>query len=95
MEHENVKTIIAFETASGTEWRASSDPKHFIPNMFVSISEANLNSKIHAMECYEFEKRPYPHPRSPEALKIQAQRWGVTVGVDFAEAFMVIRTVCK
>ena len=64
-------------------------------DMFVSISEANLNSKIHAMECYEFEKRPYPHPRSPEALKIQAQRWGVTVGVDFAEAFMVIRTVCK
>ena len=95
MEHENVKTIIAFETASGTEWRASSDPKHFIPNMFFSVSEANLDSKIKAMECYEFEKRAYPHPRSPEALKIQAQKWGISVGVDFAEAFMIIRSVTK
>jgi len=95
MEHENVHTIITFETASGTEWRASSDPKHFIPNMYVSMSEDNLNAKIHAMESYEFEKRPYPHPRSPEALKIQAQRWGVAVGVNFAEAFMVIRSICK
>lgn len=95
MDHENVHTIITFETASGTEWRASSDPKHFIPNMYVSISEDNLNAKINAMESYEFEKRPYPHPRSPEALKIQAQRWGVAVGVNFAEAFMVIRSICK
>ena len=95
MEHEKVLTIITFETASGTEWRASSDPKHFIPNMYVSINEGQLNTKIRAMECYEFEKRPYPHPRSPEALKIQAQRWGVDVGVNYAEAFMIIRTICK
>src|SRR5690606_35780569 len=32
LHHETVKTIICFETHSGTEWRASSDPKHFIPN---------------------------------------------------------------
>jgi hypothetical protein len=45
------------------------------------------------MESYEFEKRAYPHPRSPEALKIQAQRWGVAVGKEFAEAFMLIRSI--
>jgi hypothetical protein len=45
------------------------------------------------MESYEFEKRIYPHPRSPEALKIQAQRWGVAIGCDFAEAFCLIRWV--
>ena len=45
------------------------------------------------MESYEFEKRAYPHPRSPEALKIQAQRWGVAIGKPFAEAFMVIRQI--
>ena len=28
------------------------------------------------MESYEFERRKYPHPRSPEALKIRAQMWG-------------------
>ncbi|MDZ7846856.1 MAG: hypothetical protein U5L96_08835 [Owenweeksia sp.] len=42
MENEKVKTIISFETMSGTEWRASSDPKHFIPNLFLEISEDGL-----------------------------------------------------
>lgn len=93
MEHEMVKTIIAFETPSGTEWRAASDPKHFIPNLFFEVKEENLAAKIKGMEAYEFEKRKYPHPRSPEALKILAQRWGVVVGKEYAEAFMLIRKV--
>ena len=93
MEQELVSTIICFETPSGTEWRSSADPKHFIPNIFIEISEKNLEAKIKGMESYEFEKRQYPHPRSPEALKIVAQRWGIVVGKDYAEAFMLIRTV--
>ena len=93
MVSENVKTIITFETPSGTEWRASSDPKHFIPNLFFEISKENLASKIKGMESYEFEKRTYPHPRSPKALEILAQKHGVTVGVDYAEAFMLIRNI--
>jgi LmbE family N-acetylglucosaminyl deacetylase len=93
MAHEKVKTVITFETPSGTEWRASSDPRHFIPNFYISVSEENVNAKVKGMESYEFEKRAYPHPRSPQALKIQAQRWGVTVGADFAEAFQVIRMI--
>ncbi len=93
MANEMVKTIIAFETPSGTEWRASSDPKHFIPNMFFSVSEKNIIAKIKGMEAYEYEKRDYPHPRSPEALKIQAQRWGIVIGEKFAEAFMLIRNI--
>lgn len=93
MEHEQVKTIITFETVSGTEWRASSDPKHFVPNFFVSVAEKNIDAKIKAMESYEFEKRIYPHPRSPGALKIVAQRWGVATGVQFAEAFTLVRNI--
>jgi hypothetical protein len=45
------------------------------------------------MENYEFEKRAYPHPRSPEALRIQAQRWGIVVGKEYAEAFQLIRSI--
>ena len=93
MENEQVNTIITFETPSGTEWRASSDPRHFIPTLFFEVSEKNINAKIKGMESYEFEKRKYPHPRSPEALKIQAQRWGISVGKPFAEAFVVIRCI--
>ena len=90
---EIVKSVIAFETPSGTEWQASSDPRHFIPNLFFEVSEKNVNAKVKGMECYEFENRPYPHPRSPEALKILAQRWGVVIGKKFAEAFVLIRSI--
>ena len=93
LENENVKTIITFETPSGTEWRSPTDPRHFLPNLFFSISENNLKAKIEGMESYEFERREYPHPRSPEALKIQAQRWGVVVGTPYAEAFCLIRSI--
>lgn len=95
MSHENVCRIITFETMSGTEWRASSDPRQFLPNMFVEISKEGLDAKIKAMEAYEFEKRTYPHPRSPEALKVRAQMWGVANGMELAEAFQVIRSIEK
>jgi len=93
MENETVTTLITFETPSGTEWRASTDPRHFIPNLFLEVSEKNIDAKIKGMESYEFEKRKYPHPRSPEALKIQAQRWGIAIGKSFAEAFVVVRSI--
>ena len=93
VQDEKAKTIITFETPSGTEWRASTDPRHFLPNLFFSVSEANIKAKIEGMESYEFERREYPHPRSPEALTIQAQRWGIMVGTKFAEAFCLVRAI--
>lgn len=93
IETEIVRTIITFETMSGTEWRASTDPKHFIPNFFISVADKNIDAKVQAMESYEFEKRPYPHPRSPEALRIVAQRWGVMTGTKLAEAFCLVRSI--
>jgi LmbE family N-acetylglucosaminyl deacetylase len=93
LNSEMVSTIITFETMSGTEWRASSDPKQFVPNLIVEISEEGLDAKTTAMECYEFEKREYPHPRSPQALRIRAQMWGVANGLLLAEAFQIIRNI--
>lgn len=93
LENETVKTIITFETPSGTEWRSPTDPRHFLPNLFFGVSKDNLDAKIEGMESYEFERRKYPHPRSPEALKIQAQRCGVVIGARFAEAFCLVRSI--
>ncbi len=90
MKDETVKTIIAFETPSATEWNFGS-VKPFTPNIWVEISEENLNAKQKAMDCYEFETREYPHPRSSKALRILAQKRGVEVGVDFAEGFCLVR----
>jgi N-acetylglucosamine malate deacetylase 1 len=93
MKAEPVKTIIAFETPSSTEWQAFNYPDYFRPNLFFQVSKKNLNAKISAMESYTFEKRDYPHPRSPKALEILSQRWGVVIGVEYAEAFMLIRNI--
>ena len=95
LQNEKVNTIITFETPSGTEWRASSDPKHFIPNLFIEVSVENLNAKIKGMEAYEFEKREYPHPRSPEALEILSKRYGIMMGGNYYEAYQIIRMNIK
>ena len=89
LKNENVKTIITFETPSGTEWIASSDPKKFHPNLFIELSKNNLDAKIEAMECYKYEKRLYPHPRSPEALLISAKQKGLIVGKNMLRHFIL------
>ena len=93
MVDEKVNTIITFETPSGTEWIASSDPRRFIPNLFIEVCEKDLEAKIKGMESYEFETRAYPHPRSPKALTILAQYRGLMVGKEYAESFMIVRNV--
>ncbi len=93
MRGESVKQIFAFETPSSTEWQAFNYPNYFMPNVYLSVSEEDVEAKVSAMECYEFEKRTFPHPRSPEALRILARRHAVTVGAEFAEAFMLIRGI--
>ncbi len=93
MKGEMVRSIFAFETPSSTEWQAANYPNYFQPNFYIPVSKANVDAKIKGMESYEFEKREFPHPRSPEALEILAKKRGVEVGEDYAEAFMLIRSI--
>lgn len=91
IKDELVKTIITFETPSGTEWQASSDPRRFVPNLFIEVSEEDIKAKIKGMESYKFEKREWPHPRSRDALTVIAKRSGSIVGCNYCENFMLIR----
>jgi LmbE family N-acetylglucosaminyl deacetylase len=93
MKDEVVKTIITFETPSGTEWQASSDPRRFAPNLFIEVSEKDVEAKIKGMESYQFEKREYPHPRSSKALKNVCRERGIRVGKDYVEAFYMVRSI--
>ena len=88
----SVKEIYAFEVPSSTEWAFQQFEPVFCPNVFVDITET-LEIKLRAMQLYESEARPFPHPRSPEALRAIAHRWGSTVGLKAAEAFQLIRSV--
>ncbi len=93
MKAETVEGIICFETPSSTEWVNSNNPMVFRPNLFQEVKKHDIEQKILAMESYESEKRDYPHPRSPEALMLLAKRYGVVSGVNFAEAFQIIRMI--
>lgn len=87
-----VKELYAFEVPSSTEWAFRRVEPPFRPNVFVDISKT-LETKVKALKCYEGEVREFPHPRSPEALRALARRWGSAVGVQHAEAFELIRSV--
>ena len=58
-----------------------------------TAEEPILFLKIKALEAYESEMRDWPHPRSIKAVEHLARWRGATVGVEAAEAFMLIREI--
>lgn len=95
MKDEKVKTIICFETNSATEWQYSEHPEQFHPNLYIEVSEEDVQAKIDALAEYKFEVRDYPHPRSAKALKVLAEYRGYTSGSIMAEAFEIVRVIKK
>jgi N-acetylglucosamine malate deacetylase 1 len=87
-----VREIYAFEVPSSTEWAFQRREPAFRPNVFVDIAHT-LEAKIAAMACYQTEARQFPHPRSPEALRAIATRWGSVAGCQAAEAFELVRSI--
>jgi len=88
---ESIEEVLAFDTASSTEWAY---PRSFVPDTYVDIS-STIETKLEAMACYETELRDYPHPRSLKALKYKAHGWGNQSCLDLAEVFMSIRRVYR
>lgn len=86
--------ILCFETVSSSEWSQNTQDKLFKPTYFVDISDT-INDKLQALRHYDVEMRPYPHPRSYEGVQHLARVRGMTVGVEYAEAFEIIRRVWK
>lgn len=87
-----VRSLLAFEVPSSTEWAFGRLEPRFAPDTYVDVG-ATLERKIAALREYDGELRAFPHPRSAEGLDVVARRWGSVVGVDAAEAFETIRAV--
>jgi len=86
--------ILCFETVSSSEWTQNTQDKLFKPTYFVDISDT-INDKLQALRHYDVEMRTFPHPRSYEGVQHLARVRGMTVGVEYAEAFEIIRRVWK
>ncbi len=78
--------IVSMEIISSSEW--SDRPFH--ANYYVDISNT-IDKKIEAVKKYDTQVQPFPHPRSPEAIRIKAQQRGLEVGYEYAEAFHIVR----
>lgn len=87
----SAREIFAFEVCSSTEWQ---NPlvQPFTPNVFVDIGKY-ADTKRAALLAYEDEMRPEPHSRSiNNVIRLAALR-GNSVGVAYAEAFMLVRCI--
>jgi len=87
-----VKRVYAYETLSETEWAAPFGDDVFIPTVFIDIKDF-IDLKLQAFLFFETQIKQFPHPRSPEIIRVLSNYRGATVGFENAEAFMLIRSI--
>ena len=85
-----VTKILSYECLSSTEAAPPLSGHTFIPNVFSDIT-AYFDKKIEILKLYETEIHQDPFPRGPSAIRALARYRGATIGVEYAEAFMLIR----
>ena len=81
-----------YECLSETEFAPALPEKVFIPNYYVNITDY-MEEKVSIMEIFESELGAHPFPRSIENIKALATYRGASVGVNYAEAFQLIKYI--
>ena len=82
-----LKELLYMEVSSSTEWALNTSVSDFRPNTFVEVGKEGVEQKLRALSCYQGVMRPYPHPRSEEAITGLAAFRGSQAGLCYAEAF--------
>lgn len=82
-----LKELLYMEVPSSTEWSFDTSANRFTPNYFVEIGKEGVEIKVQTLAKYKGVMRPYPHPRSLEALEGLAAYRGAQAGCNYAEAF--------
>lgn len=85
-----IKGLYLMEVQSSTDWGVNVAHRPFEPNTFVDVQEQDIKAKIDALAVYEGVLRPFPHPRSPEAIRALASVRGAQSGYTAAEAFQCV-----
>lgn len=90
---KSVKEVYSGEVISSNDQSFGSERAEFIPNVYETLSQQNLNKKILALEAYSTEINQSPHPRSTEVIKSRAISRGSEVLANYAESFMLLRSI--
>lgn len=88
----SVKRVLSYENGPTTRFGVPSGGSPFNPTVYVDITR-HLAQKLELMELYASELRPFPHPRSCKGLEILAHERGLTIGVEAAECFELVREI--
>ena len=89
-----VKQLLMYECVSETEFAPALAERVFIPNYFVDITHY-LHKKLEIIRVFESELGEHPFPRSIENVKSIAHFRGASAGVQYAEAFQVLKFIDK
>ena len=89
-----ISEIYSFEVLSSTGWNSTSVENIFLPNVFIDLTKA-WERKMRALSFYNYELKSYPHARSYKGVKSLAVFRGISVGLEYAEAFHLIRKLHK
>lgn len=92
MNKFGVRRLLSFECLSSTEAAPPLNDRLFIPNMFKDITPY-VEQKIEIMNIYQTEIQADPLPRGSSAIRALARYRGSTIGVEYAEAFSMIREI--
>ena len=84
--------IRAFEIPSATDFGHKSVTNIFYPNLYINISEL-WKKKLSALSVYDEEIHNSPHARSYDGIENLARYRGNQVGLDYAEAFEILRKI--
>jgi LmbE family N-acetylglucosaminyl deacetylase len=87
-----VKRVLSYEVFSSTDAAPANPARAFLPNVFIDVTEF-LEKKLEIMGLYESELQATPLPRALDSLRALARVRGATIGVEYAEAFMLVREV--
>ncbi len=88
----SVKKVMMMETLSETEFAAQLSENAFLPNYFVNISE-QFEQKKEILNIYQSELKSHPFPRSLKNVEALATLRGAQSGVQYAEAFMLLKSI--
>ena len=86
------REIRTFEVPSATDFGHKSITNAFYPNLFIDISDT-WHLKLEAIKEYELEMKAPPHSRSMEGLENLAKYRGNQAGLNYAEAFEIIKKI--
>ncbi len=87
-----IEQVLMYECISETEFAPALPEKMFMPNYFIDISEY-LEQKLEIMQVFESEVASHPFPRSLENIRALAHFRGAVAGVQYAEAFQLIKFI--